>query len=413
MKLVAGVLGAVVLAGVTLVPVASAAPAAPAGQECAPPAAGAGFDRATPESVGVNPDALHEAIEYASGRTRFSVQVHRDNCLIGEGPYNAATADQPWELFSATKSIVSLVAGVARDQGKLDLDAPIGTYLPEGLGDDAHRAITVNQLLTQTSGLLESLPMEGATAGNDPDVARQAMSLPIVREPGTDFQYSQRTPDLLAYVVGQAVGEDLQSFAQRELFGPIGIAPGSYNWLRDRAGNTYGYAHMFMRPNDFAKLGTLLVNDGEWNGQRVLSSDYVTKLSEPSPQNGCYSLLFWTNEGETCVGPAYPSEDVVGHRMIPSAPTDLFSINGALNQNVFVIPSLGMTVTWTGVEASQAGGSNPADSELYHEFFRILMRGVEGADVADPGAFEKGPILSSERGDALDRRVLESGLAPR
>lgn len=410
MKLFASAVGAIVLAGVSFVPVASAAPIV---QDCAPPAAGTDFSRAAPETVGVNPDALREAIDYASSRTRFSVQVHRNNCLIGEGQWNGTTADQPWQLFSATKGIVSLVAGVAWDRGKLDLDAPIGTYLPDDMGDAAHRAITVRQLLTQTSGLLESLPMEFVTVGNDPDLPRQALALPIVREPGTDFQYSQRTPDLLAYVIGRAVGEDIQSFAQRELFGPIGIAPGSYNWLRDRSGNTYGYAHMFMRPNDFAKFGMLLVNDGEWNGKRVLSSDYVTKLGEPSPNNGCYSLLLWTNAGETCVGPSVPTEDVVGHRMIPSAPTDLYSLNGAMNQNVFVIPSLGMTVTWTGLEASQASGSNPADSELYHEFFRLLMRGVEDAEVADPGPFEKGPLLSSVPTDLTDQRVLEGVLAPR
>lgn len=409
MKLVAGTLGAILFVGLTVTPAASAEPA---DTTCSAPASGEDFQRRSPESMGVDSAALQQALDYATAHIRFSIQVVRDNCLIGEGPFNDVSADKPWQLFSATKGIVSLVAGVARDQGKLDLDAPIGIYLPEGMGDEAHRAITVRQLLTQTSGLLESLPLEAVTMGNDPNLPRQAMSLPIVREPGTDFQYSQRAADLMAYVVGQAVGEDIQSFAQRELFGPIGIAEGSYDWLRDRSGNTYGYANMYMRPKDFAKIGALLANGGVWNGQRVLSSDYIAKLGESSPQNGCYSLLLWTNEGDTCVGPAFPVEEVVGHRMIPSAPADLFSLNGAMHQNVFVLPSLGMSVTWTGLEASQSTSSNPANSELYHEFFRILMRGVGDANVPDPGPFVKGPTLSSSPPALPDLRVLQSGLAP-
>lgn len=410
MKLFAGAVGAMVLAGLTITPVATAEPVREA---CSAPAVGEDFQRRSPESMGVDPAALHDALDYASAHARFSIQVVRDNCLIGEGQYNQYSVDQQWQLFSATKGIVSLVAGAAWDQGKLDLDAPIGTYLPEGMGDEAHRAITVRQLLTQTSGLLESLPLEALTLGNDPSLPRQAMSLPIVREPGTDFQYSQRAADLVAYVVGQAVGEDIQAFAQRELFGPIGIAEGSYNWSRDRSGNTYGYAHMFMQPKDFAKIGALLASDGVWNGQRVLSSEYITKLGESSPQNGCYSLLLWTNAGDTCVGPAFPIEEVVGHRMIPSAPADLFALNGAMHQNVFVMPNLGMSVTWTGLEASQSTSSNPANSELYHEFFRILMRGVEDANVPDPGPFMPGPTLSRTPGDMFDLRVLESGIAPK
>ncbi|MFX8441342.1 serine hydrolase, partial [Acinetobacter baumannii] len=75
--------------------------------------------------------------------TRLNFKIFRNGCLVVTGPANERTGALPWNLWSATKSVVSLVAGIAADEGKLDLAAPIGEYLPAGLGDEAHRAILV------------------------------------------------------------------------------------------------------------------------------------------------------------------------------------------------------------------------------------------------------------------------------
>ncbi|WP_446225724.1 hypothetical protein ACTWPB_12020 [Nocardia sp. IBHARD005] len=99
--------------------------------------------------------------------------------------------------------------------------------------------------------------------------------MPIERPQGAMFRYSQRAVDLLVYVVQQAVGEDFQAFAQRKLFDPLGIARSDYYWARDRAGNTYGHAHLILPPDDFAKLVLLVGNQGRWNSQQVISEDYL------------------------------------------------------------------------------------------------------------------------------------------
>lgn len=378
---------------------------------CVVPVQGTDFPRVDPSAVAVNPQAVHDAIAYATSRNRFSIQIFRHNCLIGEGPYNRQTVGIPSPLFSATKSIVSLAAGVAYDRGKLDLDEPIGTYLPEGWGDDAHRAITVRQLLTQTSGQVAAIGAESVTAFTDPNIALQALALPIVDEPGTVFRYSQRNVDLLAYVIGRAVGEDLQAFTQRELFDLIGIPVDSYRWLRDRSGNTYGYAHMMMPPEQFAKLGLLMTNGGTWNGTRVLSREYTAMLHTPSATNGCYGLLFWVNAGDTCLGTNTPPDQPAAHRMIMSAPTDLYSMNGAMAQNNFMIPSLDITVTWTGVQLPGVSGSS-ARSDLYHEFFRALLGGVQDVDLPDPGPYVPDPAIADTPANLFDPEVLRSGMAP-
>lgn len=293
---------------------------------------------------------------------------------MGTAPQNTVTGDVPWQEWSVTKSVVSMLAGVAVTQGRLALDAPVGDYLEPGRGDAAHRAITVRQLLTETAGLQQSIVSEGLTAllDLDPDVVEQGLAAPVEHPPGTYFEYAQHVPDILAHVVERAVGEDLQAFAQRELFGPVGIAARDYYWARDRSGNTYGYAFLYLPPNDLARLGLLMLNDGAWNGTRIISADYVRQASAPSPANPCYGFLFWTNHAP-CTGPSIPSRQTVDVAPLAGLPTDAYAMVGFLQQNAFVVPSLDLLVTWNGV-----GGDVSPDlstvisanivSELYHDF---------------------------------------------
>lgn len=342
----------------------------------APSDPAAGFETASASEVGMDAAALQRAVDFASSRLRTNVQIFRNNCLVGSGPFNGATGNTPWHLWSSTKSVVSMLAGIAVTQGRLDVDSPIGTYLPAGEGDDAHRALTVRQLLTQSSGMDQGIVAEGIVPGLGfgVDAPGQALRLPISR-PG-EFQYSQLGPDLLAYVVQNAVGEDLQQFAQRELFGPIGIAPTDYYWARDRTGHTYGFALLYLPPNDFARLGMLMSNDGQWNGRRIIGSDYIAQLRTPSDANACYGFLFWLNK-TPCTGPSFPSQQTLDTPMLAGMPDDAYAMVGFLQQNNFIVPSLGLQVTWNGVLGDVSPDlstilSASTNSELYTNFFRAL-----------------------------------------
>ncbi|MBN9738388.1 MULTISPECIES: serine hydrolase [unclassified Pseudonocardia] len=405
------------LVGTVVVGQAAAAPAGPAAEPCALPSGSGGPERSTPEAQQLDPAAVRDAIAYAQTNMRLSVRIHRHNCLVGTGPLDPVTENVPMNVWSSTKSVVSMATGIAYGQGRLGLDDPIGAYLPDGpgWGDDAHRAITVRNLLQEAGGLDEAILSEAATVGNDPHVARQALALPITHEPGTNFAYSQRTPDLLAFVVARAVGQDFQDFVQDTLFDPIGIDRDSYVWLRDRSGNTYGYAHLFMPSEQFARLGLLMQNGGAWNGRQVVPADYVRQVSEPSVPNPCYGLLFWTNRGDTCTTPDLPASRVLDHESTQSAPRDMYAMVGALHQNNFIVPSLDMTITWNGVLGDKSPdpqallSASPAD--LYYNFFRILMRGVEDQDVPDPGPYRPDtPSTDLSPDNYLDPAVLGNGL---
>jgi CubicO group peptidase (beta-lactamase class C family) len=341
-------------------------------------------ERAAPEQVGLDSELLAQALAFVGGRNRLNVQVFRHNCLIGEGPTNVQTGNVAWNIWSATKSVVSLLAGMAWDQGKLDLEAPIDRYLPPGLGDAQHRSITVEDLLTETSGMKVGVLTEGVTGviPIDPDSAVQALGVPLDNPPGAVFSYSQRNVDLLAYVIELAIGEPLQQFAQRELFDPLGIERGDYYWARDRAGHTYGYAHLMIPPNDFAKLGLLVSNNGRWGTQQLVSQTYLRKARQPSPANRCYGYLFWLGPG--CAETA------------DFLPADIYSMSGLGMQNVFIVPSLDLTVVWTGffgnVSNEGISGTVQNTAELPHEFFRRLFAAFEDHPVPAPGPYVEPPL---------------------
>lgn len=356
--------------------------AQPGDARCGQPA-GREFERATPEQAGLDAGRLDDALRFAASRNRLNVQVFRNNCLIGEGPGNADTGRIAWNVWSVTKSVVSLLAGIAWDRGELDIRAPIGRYLPAGLGDAAHRAITVENLLTETSGLHIGTITEGLTGvvPIDPFSAVQALAVPFDNPPGTTFTYSQRNVDLLSYVIELAVGEPLQQFAQRELFGPIGIQRGDYYWARDRSGHTYGYAHLMIPPDDLSRLGLLVSNDGVWRGQRIVSHAYLHRAATPSATDQCYGYLFWVGPG--CA----ENPDFM--------PGDIYDMSGMGLQNVFFIPSLGLTVMWTGffgVHTTKGPvGILEYSGELSHEFFRRLLAAFEHSPIPDPGPYVEEP----------------------
>lgn len=361
--------------------------------------------RATPEAAGFDAEALDAALRFADGRNRFNVQVFRGNCLVGEGPNNAETGRVPWNVWSSTKSVVSLLAGMAIDRGVLELHAPVDRYLPAGLGDAEHRAITVHNLLTETSGMRAAVLTEGITGviPIDPNSAVQALGVPLINPPGTVFGYSQRNVDLLAYVVELALGEPLQQFAQRELFDPLGIERGDYYWARDRSGNTYGYAHLMIPPDDFAKLGLLVANDGRWGQHRIVSADYLRAATGPSATYACYGYLFWIGNG---------CSDIPDF-----LPPDTYAMSGLGLQNVFIVPSLDLVVVWTGVfgNVSRYGPQGVFQNfrELPHEFFRRLAAAMTDRPLGDPAPYQEPPVRM-DPGRYLDTDLLISifGIGP-
>ncbi len=346
------------------------------------------FTVAWPGAVDLDGAALQQAVDYAAAHNSYSVRVYRHNCLAAKSSLDVLTENVPNNVWSTTKGVVSMLAGRAEKLGKLSLDDPIGKYLPQA--DAAHAAITIRQLLTQSSGLHFVWTPE--LLGIPDDEVQYTLDLPFDYERGTHFDYGQTTITLLARVIQEAVGQDLQDFAHEQLFAPIGIER-DWSWSRDRAGNTKGWADLSIAPSDLGRLGHVMLNQGRWRDLQLLRREYVKNASTPSLTNPYYGFLYWLNASDHGYTVAFPGARAIEDRyMFESAPHDLYAFVGFRDQLIFVIPSLDMVIVRTGEPGNTEGNEQQlvtADSgEWHHEFFRMLMRSVKDVRYSDPGPYD-------------------------
>lgn len=356
---------------------------------CEQPAGGSEFTDVAPEDVDVDAAAVRDAVAYATARGAQSLRVYRHDCLIGVSGWDALTGAAELSAWSMSKGVVSLAVGRAVTMGLMRVDAPIGTYLA-GL-DAAHAAITVRELLNQTSGLRFAWANDLNLASTG-DSAARTLTRPFEAAPGTTFIYAQTTVTALVSVVEAAVGEDFQSFISRELFEPIGISARQWHWDRDPSGRTQGFAFLYMQPVAFARIGSLLLDEGRWRGRRIIAADFVREGATGSNANPGFGYLWRTNHGPVGSPPA--SEDPF-REVMASAPLDTFWLSGMFNQNVIVIPSLGVVVVRMGLPeelfADPLGDVAGQRPDWDHRFFRLLLGGVSDVAVPNPGEWVPRP----------------------
>ena len=382
-----------------------AAPGAAATAGCGDP--GERWDRRPAGELGFDPARLQDALDWASAHISASVAVYRHGCLARESRVDLATAQLPLDGWSMTKTVTALLVGRAVTLGLLDIDEPIGRLFPEA--DAEHAALTPRELLTFTSGLRVNWVRDLAP---EPDRVRDALSLPFDHPPGTAWQYHQSAVTLLAAAVQRAVGEDLQDFAQRELFGRVGIPRHFWIWERDRAGNTEGWAHLHMRGYGWARLGQLLLRGGTWRGTRLISADYMRQMTTPGAVNNAYGFLLWLNRGGSYVLPDVEGQDEGNGPIIASAPPDTLVMAGSGEQRVYAIPSRDVVIVRLGERGSREGDTRASlwtgrGGEVDNEIVRRVMRAVTDVPYDDPGPYRGSdlrlpPADSGVVGDATD-----------
>ena len=211
-------------------------------------------------------------------------------------------------IYSHTKSFVSTAAGMAIDEGKLKLDNRFMDYFPDYapmVTDKRVFDITLRDLLTMSSGFGDSFLMSSNRRKGEgfPDYVAYMAQKPLVNTPGTTFQYSNADTHLAGCMVEKAVSEPLAVYMYRKLFSPLGM--GFPAWECDPKGTVFGGSGMYLPIEEMIKLGILYLNDGVWNGQRLLSQDWVRMISQkqidtgnPLPWSSGYSFQFWMIPGQ-------------------------------------------------------------------------------------------------------------------
>ena len=213
------------------------------------------------------------------------------------------TPDRPRLIYSHTKSFVSTLAGMAIDEGKLTLDTTLCSLLPEYdriITDEGVKTITLRHLLTMSSGFggaflmgVNRRPGEGM-----PDYVGYMLAKKLVNVPGEKFVYSNADTHLAGCMVEKAVGETLLRYAYRKLFAPLGI--GYPAWETDPAGTAFGGSGLYLRNEEMMRLGILYLQEGVWNGERLLSREWVKQAGAQQiatgiadPWSSGYGYQFW------------------------------------------------------------------------------------------------------------------------
>jgi hypothetical protein len=244
------------------------------------PLPGDDWEVSTPAEQGLDPRLLAELYYNAAKLSRlYGLLVIKNGYLIAEGYFNEGAVDRKNEQQSATKSYTSALVGIALDQGCLSsVDQKMMEFFQEFAGqidDPRKEQITIRDMLQMRSGYPDEETggpalWEALLSG---DYMPLIVDIPLTRDPGTEFQYSDLTIHWVGVIVARACDTDLKSFAQGHLFSPINGEVGE--WLQYKDGYYSGLAGMHVSARDAAKFGLLYLNDGEYEGNKVLSADYV------------------------------------------------------------------------------------------------------------------------------------------
>lgn len=311
---------------------------------------GGQWARWTPDEAGLDQEVLDEVAAAAELGDSDCLVVTRDGRLVAEWYWNGAGPETAQEVFSATKSLTSVLVGIAADDGELEVDQPASTWIPEWSGTDSE-SVTVEQLLSNTSGRYHDIATDyGRMAAQAEDKTALAVGLGQEAEPGSTWVYNNSAIQTLEEVVSGATGTDMADFGTERLLEPLGMADSS--WERDRAGNPMAFMGVRSTCRDMARFGLMALNGGSWDGEQIVSAGWMEDSTSSSQElNDAYGWLWWLNRPGTVLGPESASGGAVqpsDSQLVPGAPEDMFFALGLGGQIVAVDPGTRTVVTRLG-----------------------------------------------------------------
>jgi CubicO group peptidase (beta-lactamase class C family) len=218
--------------------------------------------------------------EYLESHETVAYLVIQDGKVLYEEYWDGYNANSHSNIFSATKSIVSLLIGIAIDEGKIkSVDEPIGNYLEEFTNDERGK-ITIKNLLTMSSGLdwdeAYSSPTSITTKAYYGKKLRQVSTdQQLIEKPGVRFRYQSGNTQLLAFIVEEATGETISNYAERTLWKPMQAVNTALWSLDKKDGDEKSFCCFNTNARDAARFGQLVLNNGSWNGKQLVSEQYM------------------------------------------------------------------------------------------------------------------------------------------
>ena len=231
-----------------------------------------------------------------------SFLVQQDGKLLIEAHRMGMRADRTTNIKSVAKSIISLLVGIAIDQGHLQgVQQPIGDFFPDyfrRLPDPEKQSITIKDLLTMRAGLASTSRRNYGRWVTSDNWVEYVLARPLVEQPGGEMVYSTGSSHLLSVILTRATGMNTREFAKRYLFGPLGIKDGG--WDRDPQGYYMGGNNIALSPSALLKIGTMVINRGVYRQKQIVPGAWITESlqiytrSHFNPYD--YGYLWWQRE---------------------------------------------------------------------------------------------------------------------
>ena len=278
-----------------------------------------------------------------------SILIARNGALVLEQYFNGYHRNKKHDIRSATKSITGLLTGIAIDKGYLaDADVTIYDYFTRydhfDYWSNLKNDITVQHLLTMSGGW-ECDDHNSSSIGKQDrmyrykDWAKFILDLPMENQPGQVFSYCSGAVGLLGDVISSASRMDVADFAQQYLFGPLGIT--EFHYVIDPSNRTHVGGLMHLTPLGMLKVGQLFLDDGNWGGNQIVSSQWIAESK--TPYFRWYSNLWWIWSGTVA---AIDTE------------VTFYYASGNGGQTISIVPAYDLVVVFTAHEYDSPAAGN-------------------------------------------------------
>lgn len=290
--------------------------------------------------------------------------VVKDQKIQFEKYWEGYSSDSKSNSFSMAKSIISLLIGIALDEGSIkSVDQPIGDFLPE-FKEGEKAKVTIRQLLEMSSGLswdeAYSSAFSMTTKGYyGQDLPGLVLNQTVLREPGKFYDYKSGNTELLAIILERATGQKVSSYASEKLWKPMGAQHDALWSIDQPNGVEKAYCCFNTDVRDFARFGQLILNHGKWNDKQLVSESYLNQALTPAShlidENGknvdYYGWQWW---------------------LMKYRGYQVYYMRGINGQYVIVVPALNTVIVRLGHKrATERIAGTPAD------FFTWIDAGLE------------------------------------
>ncbi len=327
---------------------------------------------ADPQTHGVDPNALNHLLEYLGELKTDAFLAVRHGYIVKQWYGSDFSKDDVHDSYSMAKSFCNAAVGLAiQDKTIKGIHQNVSEFYPEYSHDpnSYFNDVTIEHLLSMTSGIDYDNRIHYPQMQESNDWAGYVLSRPVIHRPGTMWKY-KADPMVLSGIISRVTGQSMFDYLNARVFQVIGIH--SARWKSDPTGQSSGNGDLFAKAEDYARFGFLYLNNGCWDGKRILDPDWIRASTAPCRSKQRVFCNCWDNNS-VCVSADQPLE--YGYlwwcRKIPGVPDDMYYAFGGLGQFFLIIPSLDMVVVRLGQDRCHA------DIEILPKMLQLIVKAVE------------------------------------